>query len=318
MEPLVIGVLVFVTVFISGVALLRRAPEREVVGLRLLEIELQRTPRELTLSLPFYRRAFFPLVKSLVQVVTGVVPPNSIAAVRRNLVMAGRPRSDPVAWILLKWLRSGVLAGAVYGVGALLHWPPAVRGPLMLSIAGLGYLWPELSIRRAIMRRQAKIIKELPETLDLLTISVEAGLGLDQALETVATRRTGPLSEEIRAYLDEIRLGSARAEALKAIGSRTGVEELITFTGTLVQAMEFGVSIAVILRIQAEEVRTRRRQRIEERAMKAPVKMLFPLIFLILPALFVVVAGPGLIRAYTEFIRPVGPGMFSPPPGPGR
>ncbi len=319
MEPLVIGLLVFLTVFVGGVALLRRAPEREAVGIRLQEIELQRTPRELTLSLPFYRRAFFPLVKSLVGVVTRVVPPNSIAAVRRNLAMAGRRHSDPVAWFLLKWVRAGLFGGAVLVVSVLLHWPPAVQAPLVLSYAGLGYLWPELSIRRAIMRRQAKIIKELPETLDLLTISVEAGLGLDQALETVATRRTGPLSEEIRAYLDEVRLGSARNEALKAIGTRTGVEELITFTGTLVQAMEFGVSIAVVLRIQADEVRTRRRQRIEERAMKAPVKMLFPLIFLILPALFVVVAGPGLIRAYTEFIRPVGPGMFSPPPpGPGR
>ena len=319
MEPLVIGLLVFVTVFVSGVALLRRSPEREAVGVRLLEIERQRAPREMMLSLPFYRRAFFPLVTSLVQMVTRIVPPKSMAAIRSNLAMAGNRHSDPVVWFLLKWVRAGVFGGAVLVVSVLLHWPPSTRALFALSYAGLGYLWPELSIRRAIMRRQAKIIKELPETLDLLTISVEAGLGLDQALETVATRRTGPLSEEIRVYLDEVRLGRARHEALKAIGSRTGVEELITFTGTLVQAMEFGVSIATILRIQADEVRTHRRQRIEERAMKAPVKMLFPLIFLILPALFVVVAGPGLIRAYTEFIKPVGPGMFSPPPpGPGR
>lgn len=318
MEPLAIGLLVFVTVFVGGLAVFRRAPHREVITVRLQEIEEQRTPRAMTLSLPFFRRAFVPLVKSMVQVFTGFLPPRSIAAVRSNLAKAGRRASDPVVWILFKWLRAGALAGAAYGVSVMQFWPSTVRTPFVLAAGGLGYLLSESSIRRAILQRQARIIKELPETLDLLTISVEAGLGLDQALAVVASRRTGPLSEEIRAYLDEINLGRERREALKAIGSRTGIEELISFTAALVQAMEFGVSIAVVLRVQADEVRIRRRQRIEERALKAPVKMLFPMIFLILPALFVVAAGPGLIRAYTEFVRPAGPARFSPPPVPGR
>ena len=318
MEALVIGLLVFSTVFVASLALSRRAPGQEVIKTRLQEIELQRSPRAVTLALPFFRRAFFPLVKSTVGLVTRVVPPKSIEAVRSNLAKAGRRRTDPVAWIRSKWLRAVLLGGAVYGMGELLNWPLLFKFILGVACTGIGYLWPELSIRRAIARRQARIIRELPETLDLLTISVEAGLGLDQALEVVTSRRLGPLSEEIRAYLDEVRLGRERREALKAIGSRTGVEDLISFTATLVQAMEFGVSIAVVLRIQADEVRTRRRQRIEELAMKAPVKLLFPIIFLILPSLFVVTAGPGLIRAYTEFIMPAGPGVLSPPPAPGR
>ncbi len=318
MEPLVIGLLVFTTVFISTLAVSRRAPEREVIAIRLQDIAQQRTPRAVMLALPFHRRAFLPFVKSVVQVVTRFTPSKSIEAVHRNLAKAGRRHDDPVTWILLKWLRAGLLGGGVFGAGMLLRWSPTVQVPVALAYAGLGYLWPELSIRRRTQRRQAKIVKELPETLDLLTISVEAGLGLDQALDVVATRRPGPLTEEIRAYLDELNLGRDRREALKAIGSRTGLEELVSFTGTLVQAMEFGVSIATVLRIQADEVRTRRRQRIEERAMKAPVKLLFPMVFLILPALFVVTAGPGLIRAYVEFIKPVGPGIFAPPGAPGR
>ncbi len=319
MEPLVIGVLVFATMFVGALAILSRAPEREVVAVRLREIEEQRSPRAVTLSLPFHRRAFFPLIKSTIQLVTRIVPPKSLAAVRSNLEKAGRRYSDPVVWILVKWLSTGAATAAVYGAGILLHWPRSVWLPLAAACAIPGYLWPEVNIRRAIQRRQAVIIKELPETLDLLTIAVEAGLGLDQALAVVAARRTGPLSEEIRAYLDEVGLGQERQEALRAIGRRTGVEELISFTATLGQAMEFGVSIADVLRIQADEVRTRRRQRIEERALKAPVKLLFPMIFLIMPALFVVAAGPGLIRVYTEFIKPAGPGTFNPPPpSPGR
>ena len=317
MEPFFIGLLVFVTVFVGGLALLMRAPEREAVGARLDEIG-QRSPRAMMLSLPFHRRTIFPLVRGVVDAVTRLIPPRSLAIVQSNLAMAGRHRDNPVVWVTLKWLSAAALAGIVYAVGEMLRWRPLVQAPLVLAVAGLGYLWPEFNLRRAMSRRQAVIIKELPETLDLLTISVEAGLGLDQALETVATRRPGPLAEEIRLYLDEIRLGRERHEALKAVGSRTGVEELISFTATLVQAIEFGVSIAAVLRIQADEVRTRRRQRIEERAMKAPVKLLFPLIFLILPALFVVVAGPGLIRVYTEFLRPTGPSQFAPPATLGR
>lgn len=318
MEPLVIGGLAFMTVLASVLALLGRVPEREVVATRLEEIERLRAPRAMTLAQPFYRRAFFPLLKSIPGVLARFVPPKSIAAVRSNLEKAGRRTSDPTGWIVLKWFRTFVLGFAIYGAGVLLRWPPIVRVYLVLALAGFVYVSSELSIRRAIARRQALILKELPETLDLLTITVEAGLGLDQALETVSARRPGPLAQEIRFYLDEVRLGRDRHEALRAIGSRTGVEELVSFTGTLVQAMEFGVSIAVVLRVQADEVRTRRKQRIEEKAMKAPVKLLFPMVFLILPSIFVVTAGPGFIRAYFEFIKPVGPGLFAPPPQPGR
>ena len=314
MEQLTIGLLVFMTVFLGALVALRRAPAREAIGLRLQEIQLQRSPRELVLSQPFVRRVFVPSIKTVAQTIIGVLPPESVDRVRASLIRAGRRSGDPVAWILRKWMWTGLVGGAVFLLGLQQRWSPAVLLPLGAACAGLAYLWPEFRIRGAIRRRQARIVKELPETLDLLTITVEAGLGLDQALEVVTVRRTGPLSDEIRAYLDEVKLGGDRSAAIKAIGSRTGLEELVSFASALVQAMEFGVIIGQVLRVQSDEARTRRRQRIEERAYKAPVKMLFPLIFLILPALFVVVAGPGFIRAYQEFLHPASPSI-APPSG---
>lgn len=314
MEPLTIGLLVFTTIFVGTLALFRRAPATETVAARLEQIEQTHLPRAMTLGIPFHRRALLPFAKSAANLVIRVVPPRSIGAVRDNLIKAGRRETDPIAWIMSKWVRTVVLGVLAYLAGRLAFIPVAQLLLMAASAAGLGYLSSEFGIRSAITKRQNQILKELPETLDLLTIAVEAGLGLDQALEVVTKRRVGPLSDEIRIYLEEVKLGKDRYEALKAIGKRTGLEELISFTSTLVQAMEFGVSIAQVLRVQAQEVRLRRKERIEERAMKAPVKMLFPIIFLILPSIFVVVAGPGMIRMYTEFIRPSGgPSLFTPP-----
>jgi tight adherence protein C len=313
MIPIAIAVLVFGTVLLATVALLQRSPERQLVAERLKELGAQGMPRESTLALPFTERALGPVLQSVARLAARLTPAGSLAAVRANLLRAGNRTTDPVVWIAWKWLRAGALGIVVL----VLTRRAPVGTPVLFAIAAgaLGYAWSEFSLRRTILRRQARIVRELPETLDLLTVTVEAGLGLDQALETVSSRRRGPISDEIKVYLDEVGLGSERQVAMKAIGSRTGVEDIVSFTSTLVRAMEFGVNIAQVLRVQSEEARTRRRQRIEERAYKAPVKMLFPLIFLILPALFVVVAGPGFVRIYTQFMSSGGPGFGAPAPG---
>ncbi|HLY21588.1 MAG TPA: type II secretion system F family protein [bacterium] len=313
MIPIAIAVLVFGTVLLATVALLQRSPERQLVAERLRELGAQGMPRESTLALPFTARALGPILQSVARLAARLTPAGSLAAVRANLLRAGNRTTDPVVWIAWKWLRAGALGIVVL---VLTRHAPVGTPVLFAIVAGaLGYAWSEFSLRRTILRRQARIVRELPETLDLLTVTVEAGLGLDQALETVSSRRRGPISDEIKVYLDEVGLGSDRQAAMKAIGSRTGVEDLVSFTSTLVRAMEFGVNIAQVLRVQSEDARTRRRQRIEERAYKAPVKMLFPLIFLILPALFVVVAGPGFVRIYTQFMSSGGPGFGAPAPG---
>ena len=143
--------------------------------------------------------------------------------------------------------------------------------------------------------RQERIQRELPDALDLLSISVEAGLGFDAALSQVARNTTGPLAEEFFRVLQEMQIGTGRPEAMRALGERTTVSELRGFVTAMVQADAFGVPVANVLRVQAGEMRIKRSQRAEEKAQKVPVKILFPLIFCILPALFIVVIGPAAI-----------------------
>lgn len=314
MMPTLIAALVFATVLLGATALLQRAPEKQLVAERLREIGELGMPRETTLALPFSKRALLPVLNAIGRIVIRFTPAASLAGVRAKLVRAGDRRTDPVVWIAWKWLWAIGVGVVVF----LLSRRVPAGSPFLFAVAagGVAYLWFEFRLRRAILRRQARIVRDLPEALDLLTVTVEAGLGLDQALETVSARQRGPIAEEFRVYLDEVGLGSERQAAMKAIGTRTGVEDLVSFTSTLVRAMEFGVNIAAVLRVQSDEARVRRRQRVEERAYKAPVKMLFPLIFLILPALFVVVAGPGFVRAYYQFSGR-GPG-FTSTPSPGR
>lgn len=138
--------------------------------------------------------------------------------------------------------------------------------------------------------------KELPDVLDLLTVSVESGLGFDAALQKVVRKTKGPLSNEFNKTLQEIKMGKARRDALRDLANRTGVEDLSTFIGAIIQADQLGVSIGNVLRIQSKQMRQIRKQRIEEKAMKAPIKMLLPMVFFIFPTLFLVLLGPAAIQ----------------------
>ncbi|HEY3210218.1 MAG TPA: type II secretion system F family protein [Actinomycetota bacterium] len=169
-------------------------------------------------------------------------------------------------------------------------------------LMAFGYLLPGAGLGQRAINRQDTIRRALPDTMDLLTISVEAGLGFDAAVSHVRKNVPGPLSDELGRMLQEMQLGVARIDALRSLADRTDVDELNAFVLAMIQADIFGVSIAKVLRGQAKELRTKRRQLAEEKAMKVPVKLLFPLIFCILPAMFVVVVGPGIIRLIRTFL----------------
>jgi tight adherence protein C len=166
-----------------------------------------------------------------------------------------------------------------------------------------GYTVPSAAIAARASKRQKEIRKALSDTMDLLTISVEAGLGFDAALGQVVRNVPGPLSEEVSRMLQEMQIGVSRTEALRHLTDRTEVSELDGFVLSMIQADKYGVGIAKVLRAQAQELRQKRRQRAEETAQKIPLKLLFPMIFMVLPALFIVILGPGAIKVYESFFK---------------
>jgi tight adherence protein C len=221
-------------------------------------------------------------------------------AVRLRLIQAGYPNPSAVPL----YLGTRVLLPAALGIGSLLLLPTlgvsAIKIILgVIYFTGLGYVLPTLIVGMRIRRRQKEMQRALPDALDMLVVSVEAGLGLNQALVRVADEiyRLSPvLSEQMTLVNLEIRAGTAREEALRNLADRTGMADISSLTAMLIQTDRFGTSVAQALRIHADTMRTKRRQRAEEAAAKTTIKLIFPLVFCIFPALFVVILGPALIQ----------------------
>lgn len=217
------------------------------------------------------------------------------AKLKHRLDLAGNPgRWTPDRLLAVKGLGLVVLGtlGVLYGL-------PSLGIVLIAGCLGgaIGFYLPDVLLYNAGQKRQARIASAMPDALDMLTVCVEAGLGFDAALAQVARNTEGPLAAEFARALQEMQIGAARTQVLRAIVDRTSVTELRAFISALIQAAELGVPVAQVLREQAKEMRVKRRQRAEEKAQKVPVKILFPLIFCLFPALFVVILGPGMIIA---------------------
>jgi len=240
-------------------------------------------------------RVIVPVARLLGRKVRRITPVGWIESLERRIRLAGSPDAWPVERALALKMVLGI-------VGALGTWAARGNGfglsDLGLStLGGLGgYVLVDLILYSRGKERQKMILKALPDTLDQLTISVEAGLGFDAALMRVASTGTGPLAEELSRVLAEVKVGVQRTEALKHLIERTDVYELRHFVLALQQAEQYGLPVARVLRIQSGDLRIKRRQRAEEEAMKIPVKIVFPLVFCIFPALFVVLLGPAMIR----------------------
>jgi tight adherence protein C len=294
MIALVIGAAVGALVYVIASSSIEKADVRE--SLRRLEGYQIQDVRDQEMLAPMSERVVAPLLEGLTGIATRFTPAGYGEKVAQKLVHAGNPSNLNVDKILVMKL---------VGLVSVVFWLPVLlmlnfQGPILLVgvvvLWGCSFMYPDVLLNRKIEERQKEISRKLPDILDLLVISVEAGLGFEQALDRTCTAVPGALSDEFRRMLHEIRIGSTRADALRAMADRSDVPELRGFILAMLQADTFGVSISRLLRSQADEMRIKRRLFAQEKAQKAPVKMLFPLVFCIFPSIFVVILGPAMIN----------------------
>lgn len=256
--------------------------------------------RELLLSRSASERAVRPALRALAAGARRLTPVGWVEALERRVGYAGASKSWPIERVLAAklLLLLGMVAAGVWDVSRHL----SLGRFLLWAVLGLtAYLVPDLLLIQASSKRAKQIQHQLPDTLDQVTISVEAGLGFESALSRVARAGSGPLAEEMIRMLQEIQIGVPRHRALRGMLDRSKVPELRHVILAIIQSESYGLPIAHVLRIQAKELRTKRRQRAEERAMKIPVKIVFPLAVCILPSLFIVILGPAAIRIFRFF-----------------
>jgi tight adherence protein C len=254
------------------------------------------------LDRPFGDRVVTPTLERMTALGRRFTPDDQAARIKRRLDLAGNPTGWDVNRIVA-FRVLGLFGGAILGflLALLAGSSFLVLIGLTVGSAALGYFGPTVALYQSGYNRSEQIRRDLPDSLDLLTISVEAGLAFDAAVSQVARNTTGPLAEEFFRVLQEMQIGQSRSQAIRAMGERTDVDELTSFASAMVQADTLGIPIANVLRVQADEMRTKRSQRAEEAAQKVPVKILFPLIFCILPVLFIIIIGPAVINIINVF-----------------
>ena len=245
---------------------------------------------------PFRERVVVPLGERLARWTLKLHPKTTIEGVSTRLLAAGLGRTlSPTAFLAFK---SGLAIGG-FALGALFGGAvTGARGVLFFSLvlAGFGFIGPDFLVSAKARSRKDRIRAELPDALDLMAVSVEAGMGFDGAISKLTEHMKGPLADEFALTLSEIRIGETRQDALKKLADRTGTPELASFVRAIIQADQLGISLGRILRVQATDSRLKRQAAAEEKAMKAPIKMLFPTVMFIFPAMFLVILGPAFLN----------------------
>jgi tight adherence protein C len=295
--------LVFTALILAGSAIRNAAPNTGVArSIELIEA-MTSAPTELTSELDksFGERVLIPLQNRFTGIGRRLSGSDSSERIRHKLDLAGNPPGWTVDRVM-----SGKVVGAMAGfVGGVLFsfmlGSPVAKILVIAGITVAGFFAPSMYLYQRTHDRSARIQRELPDAIDLLTISVESGLGFDAALQQVAYNTEGPLADEFSRVLREMQIGSSRSEALRALAERSNLSELRSFVSSMVQADAFGIPIANVLRVQSSEMRVKRRQRAEEKAQQVPVKMTIPLIFCILPSLFIVIMGPAVLQVMDSF-----------------
>lgn len=292
------GVLVFGILLYIG---LREDADSDPLQNRLAQFaaddsEMPETLEELEMSVPFRERVLVPFARGLAGLLIRFTPQKQLEVTRRKLELADSS-TDPSAFFGYRIIMTVVFIG----IGAVLAFV-GLQETLIKSIgiiiiaALLGYYFPILQLNSKIKKRQDSIVKALPDALDLLVICVEAGLGFDMAMGRVYEKWDNELAIEFGRVLREVQLGKIRRIALKDMAERLDVPDVNSFTAAIIQADQLGVSMASILRVQADQMRVKRRQRAQEKAQQAPVKMMIPMVLLIFPSIWIVLLGPAALR----------------------
>ncbi|MCW2712635.1 MAG: type secretion system family protein [Marmoricola sp.] len=302
--PVAFG-MIFLALFLVFAAIGGLTKERAGVGRSIAVLEaLTSAPDEMKgeLDSSFTERVLFPLLSRTQSMGRRLTPEDASERIREKLELAGNP---------FGWTVERVMAGKVVGFAAALVVSltlALIMGLSFLTTLGfvvivslVGYMAPNMYLYQQTFDRSEKLQRALPDAIDLLTISVESGLGFDAACAQVARNTEGPLSEEFARMLQEMQIGRGRSEALRSLAERTNLPDLRSFVSAMVQADAFGIPVGQVLRVQSSEIRVKRRQWAEEMAQKVPVKILVPLIFCILPCLFIAVLGPAGISIMNSF-----------------
>lgn len=279
--------------------------ERRGVARSLAAIEsIDRAPDAVRQELerPFTERVIAPLGEQAVGFGRKITRAEAPQQIQHRLDIAG----NPPGWDVNRILGLKFIGAAGFGVLGLLYLLTVLSSPLLVLLgavgfAGFGYTLPNLLLFNSGQKREQGMQRTLPDALDMLTISVEAGLGFEAAVARVARNTKGPLAMEFARLLQEMQLGIGRTEAIRAMGERSSLRDLKSFCLAMVQADSLGIPIGKVLRVQSREMRVKRRQRAEEKAQQVPVKILIPLVLFILPSLFLVVGGPAAIRMIEMF-----------------
>lgn len=306
MSPIIIGVLALLGFALIGGLVyvgLREDDGNDPLQQRLAEIGDREAPQsleELEMSLSFRDRIVLPFLRWVANITSALTPEKQIEATRKRLEMAGMAGDvDPSVFFagrIVFALVMPFIAFMVFFVNSTGFFGPVMSTIILIASAPFGYFLLPLWLGSKISKRQDEIVKALPDALDLLTICVEAGLGFDAAMGKVYEKWDNDLALAFGRVLREIQLGKGRREALKDMSDRLEVPDVTTFIAAVIQADSLGVSMAQILRVQSDQMRVKRRQRAQEKAQQAPVKMLIPMVFLIFPSIWIVLLGPAMIQ----------------------
>lgn len=311
MEPSVligVGFIAFALVVAAfGYVALRDSRGRDPLQERLAQFGIDDVPdslEKIELSLSFRDRVIVPIVRTFAAILTRFTPQSQLDTARKLLDQAGMT-TEPATFFASRivFMIALFVAGIILFVVLRISNPAPLNAFLYsVGLAGLGYMLPMSSVKSRIKKRQNLIVRALPDALDLLVICVEAGLGFDQALGKVYEKWDNDLSLAFGRVLKEIQLGKQRRDALRDMAERMDVPDVNAFTAAIIQADQLGVSMGKILRVQSDQMRVKRRQRAQERAHQAPIKMMIPMVLLIFPSIWIVLLGPAIIQVKNVFL----------------